>query len=58
MRLFHGATTHPARVNATHGAGTLEPSGLTMLGIVPATGSVQYPNELGDENAPVLLVRT
>ena len=51
-------TSQPARVYGTHGAGAFVPSGVTMLGMVPETGSVQYPNELGKEKPPVAEVRT
>src|SRR5215470_8238510 len=51
--------SHPARVNGTHGAGALTPVGVTMFGtvVVAVAGSVQYPNELGNEN-PAPLKRT
>src|SRR5262245_41563074 len=60
LALAMAPTSQPARVNGVHGAGTFEPSGPTMFGMVvlAAAGSVQYPNELGNENAPVGDVRT
>src|SRR5262249_39004538 len=44
-------TLHPARVNATHGAGAFLPSAVIMLGlgsVVALTTSVQYENELAN----------